>query len=138
MSDVVSINVGDDVVKPIIEKQIQADIIAKLGNTDKFIEQVVSLALSKKVDDKGNVSTSSYENRNDLIEVLSRNAIAACAKEIINEWLSENKNKIKDALVKELNSPRRKKAITAAFLTAIERSFETRWTHTCYIKFEEE
>lgn len=55
-ANMINLGINEDVVKPILEKQIQAAILANIGNPEELIQKVVSTALSQKVDSDGRVS----------------------------------------------------------------------------------
>ena len=92
MSDnsMVSLKVDEQMVSKILEKQIQAAIVAQLGNQDKLIEKAVGVALSEKVSDNGTVSKYSSDNKYDFLEVLATKSVREAATEALKEWLAEN------------------------------------------------
>ena len=134
--EVVSLKVDPSLVTSILEKRIQAAIVEQLGDDGKLIEQAVRLALSTKVDKKGN-STSRYDSdlRYDFLEVLTTNAIQEAAKEALTDWLAQNSKLIKKAVLKELDSPERQRSIAKAYADAIENSLIASWTMSCNIDF---
>ena len=136
--EVVSLKVDPSLVTSVLEKQIQAAIIAQLGDEEELIGHAVKLALSEKVDRRGS-STSSYasDRKYDYLEVLTINSIQKAAKAALNEWLEENSKKIRAAVLKELDSPERQKSIAKSYADAIETSLTAHWTMSCDISFKE-
>jgi hypothetical protein len=133
----VDIKVDQSIIQPIIEGQIQAAIVQNLGNTKELMEKLVSAVLSRKVDSSGNLSTSSYDAKYDLIDVLVRKGIQDAAKEAINEWIKDNLPKIKETILKEMKKPDRQKTIAFAFLEAVENGFRCNWNVGCNISFKQ-
>lgn len=136
--EVVSLKVDPSLVTSILEKRIQAAIVEQLGNEEELIGHAVRLALSEKVDRKGS-STSSYasDRKYDFLEILTTNSIQEAAKAALMEWLGENSKKIREAVLKELDSPERQKSIAKAYADAIETSLSSSWRMDCNISFKE-
>ena len=134
--DVVSITVDESVVRPIIEKRIQAAIVKELGETDSLIERMVALALSQKVNMDGNVGQYSSDNKYDFIEAICGKAVRKAAEEAMKEWASSNAEKVKQAVIKELAKPNRQRTMAKAFADAVEESVRCHWRMTCNVSFE--
>lgn len=136
MDEMVSLKIDQTMISSVLTKQIQAAIVAQLGDQDKLIAQAVKVALSKKVDRNGKVSDYSSDNRHDFLEILATNSIHGAAKEALQEWLQQNSEKIKEAVLEELKTPSRQRSIAVAYADAIEHSLTTSWNMNCNISFE--
>lgn len=136
-NNMVSLKIDESMIKTILEKQIQAAIVAQLGTQEELIGQAVHVALSHKVSTDGNVSKYSSDNTHDFLEVLAAKSIREAATEALREWLKENQVKIKNAVLKELNTPKRQSSIAAAYADAIESSLKCSWNMSCNISFSE-
>lgn len=134
-SDMVSLQINEDMVKPILEKQIQAAVMAGIGNPEQLIQKVVSVALSHKVDKNGDVSKYSSDNTHDYLDVLTSKAIREAAKQALEEWLNENKTLVKEMVIKEMNKPARQKTLVKAFADAVEDSLSCSWRFNCDVNF---
>ena len=60
-----SFELNEDMVKPILEKQIQTAILANIGKPKELIGKIVSIALREKVSDNGKKSECSSSNKYD-------------------------------------------------------------------------
>lgn len=132
----VNLNISEEIVRPIIEKQVQAAVLANIGNPEEVISKTVSLALKQKVDSSGNISKYESDNRYDFLELMTKQAIRDAAKEALAGWLEENKKLIKEMVIKEMNKPERQKSFVGAFADAVEKSLECRWAFRCDINFD--
>jgi hypothetical protein len=121
-ANMINLGMHEDVVKPILEKQIQAAIHAIIGNPEELIQKVVSAALSQKVDSDGRVSRYSGDKKYGYLDVLTRKSIQKVAEEALRDWLEENAQLVKEAVIKELNKPARQRSIAIAFAGAVESS----------------
>jgi len=137
-NEVVSLKVDPSLVTSILEKRIQAAIVEQLGNEEELIGHAVKLALTEKVDRKGS-TTCNYasDKKYDFLEILATNSIQAAAKEALNDWLAENSKLIREAVLKEMDSPERQKSIAKAYADAIELSLTAKWNMSCDISFKE-
>ena len=136
--EMVSLKINQDTITPIIEKQIQAAIVANLGNHEELIGKMVSLALHTKVNKDGYHDKSSYRNDHDFLEVITSNAIQEAARNALTEWLAKNSKKIRAALIVELAKPTRQKTMAKAFADAVESSITSKWHMNCTVNFKED
>lgn len=132
----VSLKVDPSMVTGVLEKQIQAAIVAQLGDQDKLIEKAVEMALSQKVNREGKVDSYSSYNKYDFLEILAGKSVREAATEALREWLKENSVKIKAAVVKEMETPGRQKSIATAYADAIEHSIKCKFNMNCDITFD--
>lgn len=135
-SKMMSLEINEEMVRPILETQIQAAIVSQLGDQDKLIEAIVQKALAEKVNAKGNRERDSYYNSYDYLEILASNSIREAAKNALAEWLETNSHKVKTAVLKELETPSRQRSIAVAYADAIETSLKCSWNMGCNISFE--
>ena len=136
-NNMVSLKVDQSMVTAVLEKQIQAAIVAQLGNQDELISKAVRVALSQKVNSDGNRDKYDSSNRFDFLEVLATKSIHEAAKEALREWLEHNRGKVKEAVLEELKTPGRQRSIAVAYADAIETSLTSRWNMNCTIEFKD-
>jgi len=136
--EMASLKINNDIITPIIEKQIQAAIVANLGNHEELISKMVSLALHSKVNSKGGIDQYSSYNTYDFLDVLTSNTIQEAARTALTEWLNKNSKKIRDALLTELAKPTRQKSMAKAFADAVESSITSKWHMNCTVNFKED
>lgn len=136
-SNMVSLKVDETMVSKILEKQIQAAIVAQLGNQDQIITKAVQVALSQKVNSDGKIDSYSSYNTHDFLEVLASKSIREAATEALKEWLADNRERVKKAMLDELKKPTRQRSIAVAYADAIENSLKCNWNMTCNIQFKE-
>ena len=96
-------NVDETVVTNVLNKQIRTAIIRELDKMPELIDSIVETALKQKVRRNGETSSYSSENKYDFIEIVSTNAIQTQAKVALQEWITDNKSKIKEAIKKVLS-----------------------------------
>ena len=134
-SDVVSLEVGADVVRPIIEKRIAAAIAEELGGAEAMIEKMVASALSVKVNRDGFVSKYSSDNKCDFVEAVTGKTIRGAAQEAMKQWAKDNSQKIKDAIIKEMMKPTSCRKLAKAFAEAATNSIAISWKPTINVEF---
>ena len=98
----ISMNVDNTVITDVLNKQIKTAIIRELDKMPELIDSIVSVAMKQKVDSNGETGRYPSDNKYDFIDIVSKNAIQAQAKKALQEWIEENRDKIKDALKKVL------------------------------------
>ena len=135
-SNMVTLGINEDMVKPILEKQIQAAILANIGNPEELITKVVSLALRQKVNCEGKIDSYSSHNTYDYLEIITGKAIREAAQESLKNWLEENAQLVKAMVIQEMNKPERQNSLVKAFADAVEQSFACSWRFNCDIHLE--
>lgn len=135
-NNMVSLELNEDMVKPVLEKQIQAAVLANIGNPEELIAKCVSIALKQKVDSDGEISNSSYDNKHDFLEVFTGKAIRAAAQESLRGWLNENIRLVREKVLEELNKPERQESMAKAFADAVEDSLKLSWRFQCDVSFK--
>ena len=134
-NEIISLNVDEQAVKPMIQKAIQAAIASNLGKQEDVIEIMVALALKQKVNEHGCIGKYSSDNKYDFLEAVTNQAIRDAAKEAISEWLDTKKEQLKKAMLKELKKPKRQNAVINAFADAAARAFNCDWNFHCKFDF---
>jgi hypothetical protein len=137
-NNTVSLKVDESAIEPIVEKALQTAIVKNLGNSDEIIESMVSIALSEKVGRDGYPAKYSSDNKYDFLEAVTNKAIRTAAKEILEEWLGEQREQLKKAMLIELNKPSRQRKIVKCFVDAAEKAFKCSWNFDCKFVFEKE
>lgn len=136
MEKMMSLEINESMVKPILEKQIQAAIIANIGNPEDLIAKTVAIALKQKVNKDGNIDRYSSYNSYDYLEILTGNAIRDAAKEALTQWLAENTQLVKAMVVQEMSKPERQNTLVATFADAVESSLRCSWNFRCDVNFD--
>lgn len=122
VENMVNLNVDQRLIAPIIQKQIQAAIVAGLETGRGLLEQAVATALRQKVAATGSVSSYSSDNRYEWLEVMASQAIQAAAKEALEEYFKTNADAVKKAVIREITKAERKQSLAKAFADAVEKA----------------
>lgn len=77
------INVDEGLVKPIIQAEIEAAIVRELIDKDEVIKEIVRVALTRKVDSKGETPGYARDGTYTYIGWLCHRAIKHATKEAI-------------------------------------------------------
>ena len=89
--------VGIAIPKNLIEDIVRAAVVRELGNQEALIEGIVTAALKEK-------DTKSYRSDETIFMSTVRTMIREVAQEAVREWVDTNREKIKAAFIKHLNS----------------------------------
>ena len=134
--NMVKLNIDKELVSTIMTKQIQAVIASSIGDPEEFITGVVKMALRQKVDENGKVSRYSSDNKCDFLDFLTADTVRKAAKELLEEWLIEKKDVLKEVLKKELDKKSTHNKMIKAFVDTFEKSISYYWNFKADIKFE--
>lgn len=132
-STAVSIKVGEDLIKPVIQKQIEAAIIAQLGNGTLLITEAIRYVLTRKVDTSGNYSDSSYGGAKPYIEWLCQETLKGAVKTAVTKWVESHAPDIEAAISKEMKT--HSSAFAAAFVDGFKTCLKSEYRTTFEVKF---
>ena len=132
-----TLNVDENLVKPIIEKEIQAAIVRQLeAGTTNLIPKLVQAALNQKVDNQGRVSNSNYDNRYSYIEVLCNQAIQNAAKAGMEKYITDSIDIIQSEVEKQIRS--QTKNIAKVFVEGLVGAIKTSWSFSVKVDLPEQ
>ena len=132
MSDeVVSLKIDQSLVQKTLEKKIQAEVLASIGDPAKIVSEVVAHALRIKVNADGKHENYDSYNKYDLIEWLSQKAIQKHAMVAVQEVIDSHGSLIKEAIIKEMKRPQRIKSLAEVLANHVEESLKHSWHLTC-------
>lgn len=134
MAELINLGIDPELVKPVLEKQIQAAIMGSLGDINGLFDYAIKAALNQRVNEDGRVSNYSSENRYDFLEALSAKAVREAAKEAMKEYINENKAILKRKLKAEMKKKANQDKLVQAFVDAASESFNYSWTFNAKVE----
>lgn len=135
-NNIVSLKISEDMINGIVSKQIQQAIVRELGNTEEYMEALISAALHQKVSSNGQVSKYSYDNKHDYLDILLKNKIQEAAKDALKEYIAENAELLKVALKNELEKTATKNELVKTFVDGATKAFACEWGFRCDVNFK--
>lgn len=99
MSDnnIVSMNINESLIKPIVEAQMKQAILDNMGDVKSYMEQLISIALNAECNIEGRTDCSSWDKKYTYIDVLINNAIRSAAREAVKEFMEQETKTFKKA-----------------------------------------
>ena len=135
--EMVNIEVGEGLIKPLIENKIRAAIIAEMSkHPEQIINGLVARSLDLKVDENGKPST--YSNSKPYIEHLCDNVIREEAKKALEEMIEENRPKIKEAVKKKMSQGGTSNKLATALVNGMIESLECRYSQKIEVTFKKD
>ena len=105
MSDsMASIQLGQDIIKPIIDAKINTAILEAMKGHEALIMGVVGQILDLKVDGEGKVSNYNSGSNTTFLAYLVKKIINSAAEQAIKEFIEAKQPEFKDAITKQLES----------------------------------
>ena len=131
MAENATVNIPRDILEPIVRAQITAGIMQHFGKPEELIQKVVESSLKQKVDSNGNINSSSYSNTHDLIEVLSSKVIHEIAKDMLKEFIEQQRPLIE----KHMRAAFAKRASPFAKAAAdgLMQAMKSEWSFKCNV-----
>lgn len=114
--------ISGDLVREIIDAKIKTAIVSELGKERALISHAVDQLMSVKVNYAGKVTGSSYDDKYNLVEALTRVAIRDAVNAAIREWVAENATALKEQVAKELQ--RKAKGMASAMVKGLGESLD--------------
>ena len=129
MAEQATVNIPRDVLEPIVRAQVTAGVLRAFGDPAELIEQVVARSLTQKVDSDGKVNTYDSYNKYDVAEVLAKQAIHKMTKEMLAEFVEQQRPKIEAAVKSAL--AKKSGAFAKALVDGLQRSVSAEWSFKC-------
>ena len=128
MGSGMTLSVDDNLVKPVVEAEIQAAIVRQLENIDDLVPKLVRAVLREKVDSSGKVSSSDYRNSHNLLDVICRDAIQKAAKLSMKEYIKESADELRVEIKKQIEAS--SSELAKVFVGSLIQSLESKWSFT--------
>lgn len=135
-NNLMSLNLSADMIKPIIEKTIQANVLSALNGWESVVTNMVNAILTTKVDSSGNISTYSSENKYTWIEVNLNRRIKELVEDEVKKQIEKSADAIRDAVRKQITSRAGSNAIAKAVVDGLIGTFEKSWNSRINISFD--
>ena len=96
-----SLQLDTEYIKNLTKEIVKQGMVETLGN-ENLVGAIVSEILNKKVDENGNVVTSSYSRSKPMLQYLVDKELREQIVEIAKEAIEEKKPAIREAIKKEM------------------------------------
>lgn len=130
-----TLNVDENLVRPIVEAEIQAAIVRQLESSQNLIPKLVQAALNQKVDYQGNPGRD-YDNKYPYIEVLCNQAIRKAAEEGMRKYIEDSTPVIQLEIEKQIRS--QTKNIAKVFVEGLAASIKSSWAFSVTVHLPED
>ena len=134
MADMVTLNISEKMLNPVIEEQVKLMMAEMLGGKDEIVNKVITTILKTKVDENG--KPSSYSSSKTFIEWLLLDEVKKLVRELIEEELRSRTGEIKAAIKKKLRSEKGGSIVADALLNGLNETFKHGWTSNIQVSFE--
>lgn len=135
-NNLMSLNLSADMIKPIIEKTIQANVLSALNGWEGVVTDMVNAVLTTKVDKNGDISDYSSENRYSWVEVNLNRRIKELVEDEVKKQIEKSADAIRDAVRKQITSRAGSNAIAKAVVDGLIGTFEKSWNSRINISFD--
>jgi ABC-type Zn uptake system ZnuABC Zn-binding protein ZnuA len=131
-----SLQISEDLVKPVIEAKIKATIIEALGGKDQLLEGIMKQVFNQKVSDKGTVSSYSSDNIYNWFDVVITNILQEEVRKAVVEAIKLNSEEITATVEKYIKSNKGTSQIAKALVEAMNGTFSNSYRSNFKIEFE--
>ena len=120
-----TLNVDENLVKPVIEKEIEMAIVRELGKVQDLIPQLVRGVLNGKVDTSGKPSTYSSDRDRTYIDYLFQEAIKSATKTAVFKYIEDNHAALEKEVEKQIKAS--SSAISKSMVKSLAALAENSW-----------
>lgn len=125
-----------DLIEAAVRQNVSAAVIAAFKEHPQIIEKLVLHVLNQQVTSSGKVSSISYANRFNLIDVLAGNAIREMVRETLSVEVQKYKDHVRENIIAALrrkNSPLLKQ-LAESMASGIVSASTSKWRMTVEFK----
>ena len=131
----IDLNVDNNYLNEAV-KSIVMTGIAETLDKDKIVNGLVKAVLETKVDEKGEISSYSRDNRYTLLEVYVNNIIREIVKEEMKKLVEEKRPKMQEIIRRELNKRATLDKFVDAFLSNNLDNLDSNWKTKFSVEYE--
>jgi hypothetical protein len=129
----VNVQIGKDLIQPIIEAKIQAAIVDALSGYEGLVSQAIARVMNQKVNHEGKRDQYDSYNKYPFIEVICQQRIQEAVRVSLDKWLASKQPQIEAAVEKEMS--RRTGSLARDFVAGLQNSIKHSWTTKLDVKF---
>lgn len=139
MSNIVGIdlNIDDNYLNEAV-KNIVMTGIAETLDKDKIVSGLVNAVLETKVDESGEISSYSRDNRYTLLEVYVNKMIREIVKEEMKKLVEEKRPKMQEIIRKELNKKATLDKFVDAFISSNLDNLDNNWRTKISVEYQKD
>jgi len=135
-NDVVSMEIGKDVVKPIVESKIKIAIAEALGGGEKITESVVETILKQRVDCEGKHHGDRYYDKFSFIDLVTNKMLQEAVKQAIKEWVETQKPQITAIMLKKMKQKGTSEKFVSAFLNGVTEGIKSSYAFDVKVEYK--
>lgn len=133
----IDLNVDNNYLNEAV-KSIVMTGIAETLDKDKIVNGLVKAVLETKVDEKGEISSYSRDNRYTLLEVYVNNIIREIVKEEMKKLVEEKRPKMQEIIRRELNKRATLDKFVDAFISNNLDNLDSNWRTKISVEYEKD
>lgn len=133
----IDLNVDNNYLNEAV-KSIVMTGIAETLDKDKIVNGLVKAVLETKVDEKGEISSYSRDNRYTLLEVYVNNIIREIVKEEMKKLVEEKRTKMQEIIRRELNKRATLDKFVDAFISNNLDNLDSNWKTKISVEYEKD
>lgn len=133
----IDLNVDNNYLNEAV-KSIVMTGIAETLDKDKIVNGLVKAVLETKVNEKGEISSYSRDNRYILLEVYVNNIIREIVKEEMKKLVEEKRPKMQEIIRRELNKRATLDKFVDAFISNNLDNLDSNWKTKISVEYEKD
>ena len=133
----IDLNIDDNYLNEAVKSIVMTGIAESLDK-DKIVNGLVKTVLETKVDEKGEISSYSRDNRYTLLEVYVNNIIREIVKEEMKKLVVEKRPKMQEIIRRELNKRATLDKFVDAFISNNLDNLDSNWKTKISVEYEKD
>ncbi len=133
----IDLNIDDNYLNEAVKSIVMTGIAESLDK-DKIVNGLVKTVLETKVDEKGEISSYSRDNRYTLLEVYVNNIIREIVKEEMKKLVEEKRPKMQEIIRRELNKRATLDKFVDAFISNNLDNLDSNWKTKISVEYEKD
>lgn len=133
----IDLNIDDNYLNEAV-KSIVMTGIAETLDKDKIVSGLVNAVLETKVDESGEISSYSRDNRYTLLEVYVNKMIREIVKEEMKKLVEEKRPKMQEIIRKELNKKATLDKFVDAFISSNLDNLDNNWRTKISVEYKKD
>lgn len=137
MSEMMSLNISQDLIKSAIQEEVKAGIIRALGDPSKIVKDAIASMTDTYVDVNGNITKIGSYRSKPYFDWLAEETVKKTVREEIEKYVNEHREEFANVIRMELGKKTFRNNMAAEFIKTITEAIHRDYKMPITISFNE-
>lgn len=130
------LNIDQNYLENAVKQTVMMGISESLNGKNEIVSQIVKMVLSQKVNERGQVSNYSSDNKYTLLEVYVKHALTEEVRSVLKQMVEEKRPEIHQSIRKELAKKKTVDNFCNSFIDSVNNAITSTYCTKINVEFD--